>query len=45
MTLCNNNNYVSKCYLKFFEIVPVKMESREPLVALAMLLKLNVMVF
>ena len=45
MTLCNNNNYVSKCYLKFIEIVPVKMESREPLVALAMLLKLKMMVF
>ena len=27
MTLCNNNNYVSKNYLNVFKIVPVKMES------------------
>ena len=38
MTFSNNNIYVLKCYLKFFEIVPVKMESVQPLVASAMLL-------
>ena len=39
MITSNINKYVSKCYLNVFEIVPVKMESSQPLVALAMLLK------
>ena len=45
MISCNINIICSKCYLKFIKIVPVKMESVEPLVRLAMLLKLNVMAF
>lgn len=27
MNIGNNNKYVLKCYLKFFKIVPVEMES------------------
>ncbi len=35
MTSSNNNNYMFKCYLKFFKIVPVKMESYWHSIALA----------
>ena len=39
MITSNINKYVRKCYLNVFKIVPVEMESSQPLVALAMLLK------
>lgn len=38
MTSSNNNNYVLKCYLKFFKIVPVKMESVQSFIDLAIAL-------
>ena len=37
MISSNNNKYVLKCYLKFFKIVPVKMEGAWLFIALAML--------
>jgi len=35
MNIGNNNKYVLKCYLKFFKIVPVEMESYLSFIGLA----------
>ena len=35
MTSSNNNNYMLKCYINLFNIVPVKMESGVPFIWLS----------
>ena len=39
MNLSNNNNYVSKYYIKLFNIVPVEMESVQSFIDIAIALK------